>query len=112
PISEPISKGTIDEKKLTDDQLHHESEAEKMESNVEIIEPKSKGGSFFNKLFKDNKDKKDTDNGKRNTIDNVQTETKKEKNKNENKGKSESGKENENDGVVYLTDDDINDLVK
>ena len=112
PISEPISEGTIDEKKLTDDQLHHESEAEKMESNVEISEPKSKSGSFFNKLFKDNKDKKDTDNGKRNTIDNVQTETKKEKNKNENKGKSESGKENENDGVVYLTDDDINDLVK
>ncbi|MDW0151266.1 MAG: signal recognition particle-docking protein FtsY [Nitrososphaeraceae archaeon] len=112
PILEAESKHVKDNEKLIDGQLNHNSEKEKMESNVEMNEPKSKGGSFFNKFFKDNKDKdeKDTDNGKQNTIDNI--ETKKEKNKKENKTKSESENGKEKDGVVYLTDDDINDLIK
>lgn len=110
PISDPESKEINDEKKTIDGQLSHRPEQEKLETNGEISEPKSKGGSFFNKLFKENKEKKDTDNGKQNTIDNI--ETKKEKSKKENKTKSEARKENENDGVVYLTDDDINDLIK
>jgi len=112
PVLEAESKHAKDNQKLIDGQLNHNSEKEKMESNVEMNEPKSKGGSFFNKFFKDNKDKdeKDTDNGKQNTIDNI--ETKKEKNKKENKTKSESENGKEKDGVVYLTDDDINDLIK
>jgi fused signal recognition particle receptor len=112
PILEAESKHVKDNQKLIDGQLNHNSEKEKMESNVEMNEPKSKGGAFFNKFFKDNKDKdeKDTDNGKQNTIDNI--ETKKEKNKKENKTKSESENGKEKDGVVYLTDDDINDLFK
>ncbi|MFZ0367612.1 MAG: signal recognition particle-docking protein FtsY [Nitrososphaeraceae archaeon] len=112
PILEAESIHVKDNQKLIDGQLNHNSEKEKMESNVEMNEPKSKGGSFFNKFFKDNKDKdeKDTDNGKQNTIDNI--ETKKEKNKKENKTKSESENGKEKDGVVYLTDDDINDLIK
>jgi fused signal recognition particle receptor len=112
PILEAESKHIKDNQEFIDVQLNHNSEKEKMESNSEINEPKSKGGSFFNKYFKDNKDKekKDTDNGKQNTIDNI--ETKKEKDKKENKTKSESENEKEKDGVVYLTDDDINDLIK
>ena len=102
PISDE-SKEISDEKKTINGQLSNSPEQE-------ISEPKSKGGSFFNKLFKENKEKKDTDNGKQNTIDNI--ENKKKKSKKEDKSKSESRKENENDGVVYLTDDDINDLIK
>ena len=105
-------KMIIDERKTIDGQLNHAPDQEKLETNVGASEPKSKGGSFFNKLFKENKEKKDTDNGKQNTIDNI--ETKKEKSKKENKTKSESEneKEEEKEGVVYLTDDDINDLIK
>jgi fused signal recognition particle receptor len=112
PVLEAESKHIKDNQKLIDGQLNHNSEKAKMESNVEINEPGSKGGSFFNKFFKDNKDKdkKHTDNGKQNTTDNI--ETKKEKNKKENKTKSESENEKEKEGVVYLTDDDINDLIK
>jgi len=112
PVLEAESKHIKDNQRLIDGQLNHNSEKAKMESNVEINEPRSKGGSFFNKFFKDNKDKdkKDTDNGKQNTTDNI--ETKKEKNKKENKTKSESENEKEKEGVVYLTDDDINDLIK
>ena len=102
PISDE-SKEISDEKKTINGQLSNSPEQE-------ISEPKSKGGSFFNKLFKENKEKKDTDNGKQNTIDNI--ENKNEKSKKEDKSKSEARKENENDGVVYLTDDDINDLIK
>ena len=110
PISKPELKEISDEKKIIDGQLNHAPEKEKLKSIVATSEPKSKGSSFFNKLFKENKDKEDTDNGKQNTIDTI--ETKKEKSKKENKSKSESGNEKEKDGVVYLTDDDINDIIK
>ena len=91
---------------------------EKIESVADISEPKAKGGSFFRKIFKDNKDKKDADKGKDNRND--ETESKKEPNKKENKNKykSKSKPESEredkvdDDDVVYLTDDDINDLIK
>jgi len=109
-LSDPQSKEISDEKITIDGQLNHAPDQEKLEINVEMSEPKSKGGSFFNKLFKENKEKKDADNGKQNIIDNI--ETKKEKSKKENKTKSESENEKEKEGVVYLTDDDINDLIK
>jgi hypothetical protein len=110
PISDPKLKDISDERKTIDGQLNHAPDQEKLETNVGASEPNSKGGSFFNKLFKENKEKKDTDNGKQNIIDNV--ETKKGKSKKENKTKSESENEKEKEGVVYLTDDDINDLIK
>jgi fused signal recognition particle receptor len=110
PLSDPESKEISDDKKTIDGQWNHALDQEKLETNVRISEPRSKAGSLFNKLFKENKEKKDTDNGKCNIIDNI--ETKKEKSKKENKTKSESENEKEKEGVVYLTDDDINDLIK
>lgn len=102
-----------DDQKFRDGRLNHVTE-EKMVSKAEIDEPKPKGGLFFKKIFKDNNDKKDTDDGKDSKADKI--ETRKEMNKKESKSKNKTkpGKENkaENDEVVYLTDDDINDLIK
>ncbi|HET8847453.1 MAG TPA: hypothetical protein VFM20_01580, partial [Nitrososphaeraceae archaeon] len=69
-------------------------------------------GGLFKKIFKDDKNKKDTDDSKQSILDKL--DTKKEMNKKEkNKNKSKPEKENEKDDeVVYLTDDDINDLIK
>jgi fused signal recognition particle receptor len=91
---------------------------EKMKSVTEITESNPKGGSFFKKIFKDNKIKTNSNDGKDNRNDN--TETRKEPNKKENKNKDkitskpESDRESsaDNDEVVYLTDDDIDDLIK
>jgi fused signal recognition particle receptor len=94
---------------------------EKMKSVTEITDLKPKGGSFFKKIFKDNKDNKDktdSNDGKDNRNDN--TEARKEPNKKENKNKDKITSEPEsdrqsradNDEVVYLTDDDIDDLIK
>ena len=119
-----IAPAQIDKVKSGDDQ-NNDAE-EKMESKVgsvpEITEPKPKGGSFFKKIFKDNKDKEDTSDGKfnRNDITETKKETIKKENKKENKDKdktknkseSEIESEKDNDEVVYLTDDDINDLIK
>ena len=83
-----------------------------MDSKTVINEPKPKGGLFFKKIFKDNNDKNDVDDGKDSIA--KKNETKKEMNKKENKskGKPEHENEVENDEVVYLTDDDINELIK
>jgi len=117
---------TIKEPTQTDDQKFSDGQndvsAQKMVSNMgsapEITEPKPKGGSFFKKIFKDNKVKKDSNNGKDNKNDKTETkeETNKKENKNKDKGKSKPGSETESkddsDEVVYLNDDDINDLIK
>jgi hypothetical protein len=117
---------TIKEPTQTDDQKFSDGQndvsAQKMVSNMgsapEITEPKPKGGSFFKKIFKDNKDKKDSDDGKDNKNDRIETKegTNKEDNKNKYKNKtkpdSEGESKNVNDEVVYLNDDDINDLIK
>jgi hypothetical protein len=117
---------TIKEPTQTDDQKFNDGQndvsAQKMVSNMgsapEIIEPKPKGGSFFKKIFKDNKVKKDSNNGKDNKNDKTETkeETNKKENKNKDKSKSKPGSERESkvdsDEVVYLNDDDINDLIK
>jgi fused signal recognition particle receptor len=112
PLSDPESKEISDDQKTIDGQLNHALDQEKLETIVEISEPRSKGGSFFNKLFKENKEKKDTDNGKQNIIDDIETKKGKSKKENKTKSKSESENEKEKEGVVYLTDDDINDLIK
>jgi hypothetical protein len=124
PQTIEVAPAQIDEVKYDYDQNNAEEKMQsKMESVTEITEPKPKGGSFFKKIFKDTKDKRETDDGKvnRNVITdrNNITETKKETIKKENKDKvkkSKSGSrresEKDNDEVVYLTDDDINDLIK
>jgi fused signal recognition particle receptor len=117
---------TIEESTQTDDQKFSDGQndvsAQKIVSNMglaqEITEPKPKGGSFFKKIFKDNKDKKDSNDGKDNKND--KTETKEETNKKENENRHESKSKpdsereskDDNDEVVYLNDEDINDLIK
>lgn len=102
-----------DNPKLDDGRLNPVTE-EKMDSKTVINEPKPKGGLFFKKIFMDNKDKKDTYDGKHSTADKIETrkEMNKKENKSKSKSKSEKENESENDEVVYLTDDDINDLIK
>lgn len=116
----PKESAKIDNMKFSDDQneIIKEKIERKIESIVKISEPKPKGGSFFKKIFKDNKEEKKADDIKDNGND--KTETKKETNKKENKYKdgvtsksySETENEHDDDEVVYLTDDDINDLIK
>ena len=109
-----------DNEKFTEGRNHviEQKIESKIESVTEITEPKPKGGSFFKKIFRDNKDKKDSDDGKDNRNDKNETkkETSKKEIKNKDKGKSKSeserGSEADNAEVVYLTDDDINDLIK
>ena len=105
-----LSPTKSDDGQKFDDRLNHFGE-EKTESKTKISEPKPKGG-LFKKIFKDDKNKKDTDDSKQSILDKL--DTKKEMNKKEkNKNKSKPEKENEKDDeVVYLTDDDINDLIK
>lgn len=111
PQTSELSSTKSDDDQKLDDRLNHFSE-EKTESKTKMNEPKMKGG-LFKKIFKDDKDKKDTDDSKQSILDKL--DIKKEMNKNENKNKSKSKPEKENekdDEVVYLTDDDINDLIK
>ena len=108
---EVASNKIDDSQKFGDGRLNHVTE-EKMDSKTVINEPK--GGLFFKKIFKDNKDKKDTDYGKHSTDDKIETRKEMNTKENKSKGKSKPEQENEveNDEVVYLTDDDINDLIK
>lgn len=111
PQTSELSSTKSDDDQKLDDRLNHFNE-EKTESKTKMNEPKMKGG-LFKKIFKDDKDKKDTDDSKQSILDKL--DIKKEMNKNENKNKSKSKPEKENekdDEVVYLTDDDINDLIK
>jgi fused signal recognition particle receptor len=109
-----------DNEKLSDTQndVAEEKMESKMESVTEITEPRPKGGSFFKKIFKDNKDKTDSNDGKDNRNDNTETKEETNKKQTKNKDKSTSKPESEresksdNDEVVYLTDDDIDDLIK
>ena len=108
--SELSSTKSDDDQKL-DDRLNHFSE-EKTESKTKMNEPRPKGGLFKN-IFKDDKDKKDTDDSKQTILDKLDTKKVMNKKENKNKSKSKPEKENEKDDeVVYLTDDDINDLIK
>jgi fused signal recognition particle receptor len=114
PQTLEVAPNKINDNPKLDDGLLNPVIEEKMDSRTVINEPKPKGGLFFKKIFKDNKDKKDTDDGKHSTADKIETrkEMKKKENKSKSKSKSEKENESENDEVVYLTDDDINDLIK
>jgi fused signal recognition particle receptor len=86
----------VEPEQLIPSKMNHEQER----IHEETSEAKSKKGSFFNKFFRDKKED-GTDN-----VENVSNEEirPKKRNKNESKNKSEN--------VVYLTDDDLDDLIK
>jgi hypothetical protein len=86
----------VEPEQLIPIKMNHEQER----IHEETSEAKSKKGSFFNKFFRDKKEDA-TDN-----VENVSNEEirLKKRNKKETKNKSEN--------VVYLTDDDLDDLIK
>jgi fused signal recognition particle receptor len=88
------------------DKFSAEQENKKVQTSEETSETKSKKGSFFDKFFSDKKEEFATDHD--NGTSNKDIKTKKDKKKKE----TRSENENEKEEVVYLTDDDINDLIK
>ena len=101
---EPEPSNIVSQKKLIPNELNDGQKNPKGPISEETSEAKSKKGSFFNKLFKDKKDENYADNSQQHL--HVDIRTKKDKNKKDTNG------ENEGKDVVYLTDDDINDLLK
>lgn len=102
PIVELEKKDLDNEVGLVPDQLNDEQMRTNEESNEETSETKSKKRSFFNKFSRDRKNEEAIIDGK--SPSNKDIKTKKDKNK--------KGTENEKEEVVYLTDEDINDLIK
>ena len=102
PIVELEKKDLDNEVGLVPDQLNDEQMRTNEESNEETSETKSKKRSFFNKFSRDRKNEDAIIDGK--SPSNKDIKTKKDKNK--------KGTENEKEEVVYLTDEDINDLIK
>jgi hypothetical protein len=102
PIVELEKKDLDNEVGLVPDQLNDEQMRTNEESNEETSETKSKKRSFFNKFSRDRKNEGAIIDGK--SPSNKDIKTKKDKNK--------KGTENEKEEVVYLTDEDINDLIK
>lgn len=101
---EPEPSNIVSQKELTPNQLYVGQKNTKGKLTEETTETKLKKGSLFNKIFKDKKDENDTDNSKQHLQADIRT--KKDKNKKETDGKNGS------EEVVYLTDDDINDMLK
>jgi len=87
---------------LVPDQVYDEQMRKNEETNGETSETKSKKRSFFNKFSKDMKKEDDIIDGKSPSNKDIKTK----------KDKSKKGTENEKEEVVYLTDEDINDLIK
>jgi len=91
-----ISASLVEPEQLIPIKMNHEQER----IHEETSEAKSKKGSFFNKFFRDKKED-GTDN-----VKNVSNEEIRPKKRNKNKS------ENKSENVVYLTDDDLDDLIK
>jgi fused signal recognition particle receptor len=108
PTAEPLPKDIGKQKQLFTNRLNDDQEDVKVQTSKEISEPKSKKGSFFNKFLRDNNDEKSFIDGKSLSDKDKDFKTKKDKKKKE----TLSGNKNEKEEVVYLTDDDINDLIK
>ncbi len=107
PTVEPEPKDIGTEKQLVPGQLNDDQENVKMQTIEESSETKSKKGSFFNKFLRDKKDENALIDGKSlSNKDEADVKTKKDKKK------KQTQSENEKEEVVYLTDDDINDLIK
>jgi len=100
-MSEANDIGNQDQ--LIAEQLNDDKEHRKGGISKETSETKTKKGSFFNKLFKDGKENDLVDS---NTQSQADIRTRRDKNKEKTESKNES------EEVVYLTDDDINDLLK
>jgi len=82
--------------------LYDEQMSTNEETNEETSETKSKKRSFFNKFSSDRKNGDAIIEGKSPSNKDIKTK----------KDKSKKGTEKEKEEVVYLTDEDINDLIK
>jgi fused signal recognition particle receptor len=102
PIVELEKKDLDIEVGLVPDQLNDEQMRTNDETNGENSETKSKKRSFFNKFSRDRKNEDAIIDGKSPSKKDIKTK----------KDKSKKGTENEKEEVVYLTDEDINDLIK
>jgi hypothetical protein len=83
-------------------QLNDEQMRTNDETNEETRETKSKKRSLFNKFSRDRKNEDAIIDGKSPSNKDIKTK----------KDKSKKGSETEKEEVVYLTDEDINDLIK
>jgi hypothetical protein len=99
----PEAKDIGYQDQLITEQLNNDKEYPKERTSKETSETKPKKGSFFNKLFKD---RQENDLVNSNTNSQVGIRARKDKNKEETESKNES------EEVVYLTDDDIDELLK
>ena len=102
PIVELEKKELDNEVGLVPDQLNDEQMRTNDETNEENSETKSKKRSFFNKFSRDRKNEDAIIDGKFPSNKDIKTK----------KDKSKKGSKTEKEEVVYLTDEDINDLIK
>jgi fused signal recognition particle receptor len=103
PSTVELERKDLDnEIRLVPDQLYDEQKSTNEENNEERRETKSKKRSFFNKFSSDMKNGDAIIDGKSPSNKDIKTK----------KDKSKKGTEKEKEEVVYLTDEDINDLIK
>ena len=103
PTLVELEKKDLDnEAGLVHDQLNDEQIRTNEETNEENSETKSKKRSFFNKFSRDRKNEDAIIDGKSPSNKDIKTK----------KDKSKKGSKTEKEEVVYLTDEDINDLIK
>jgi len=103
PSTVELARKDLDnELRLVPDQLYDEQMSTNEEINEETRETKSKKRSFFNKFSGDRNNGGPIIDGKSPSNEDIKTK----------KDKSKKGSEKEKEEVVYLTDEDINDLIK
>jgi fused signal recognition particle receptor len=102
PTVELERKDLDNEVRLVPDQVYDEQMRKNEETNEETSKTKSKKRSFFDNFSRDRKNEDAIIDGKSPSNKDIKTK----------KDKSKKGTENEKEEVVYLTDDDINDLIK
>lgn len=102
PIAELEKKNLDNEVGLVPAQLNDQQMRTNDEANEETRETKSKKRSLFNKFSRDRKNEDAIIDGKSPSNKDIKSK----------KDKSKKGSETEKEEVVYLTDEDINDLIK
>lgn len=102
PTVELERKDLDNEVRLVPDQVYDEQMRKNEETNEETSETKSKKRSILNKFSRDRKNEDAIIDGKSPSNKDIKTK----------KDKSKKATEDEKEEVVYLTDDDINDLIK
>jgi fused signal recognition particle receptor len=108
PTAEPEPKDISKQNQLIPNQLNDDQENVKVQTSIETSEPKSKKGSFLNKFLRDKKNEKAFIDDKSLSNNEKDIKIKKDKKKKD----TQSEYKDEKEEVVYLTDDDINDLIK